>query len=517
MFRRTAIALLLPLFAACAGGEAGPCVRCTAEGPPEYIVVGSGAGGGPLAARLARAGRRVLLLEAGDDVGGRLQYQVPAMHALSTEDAEHAWWFWVKHHTDEAVDAADSKHTADGILYPRGSALGGSTAVNAMVTVLPPPADWNRLAELTFDRGFRASAMTPYFDRVREWLSIELPDPRLALGDPQVTGFLTAAATTFEGAGLGGTGATTANVASLLQGDVNQTLKSGEASGLYRLPLATRDGKRNGTREQLLATVAEGYPLTLVTGAFVTRVLWAQGAETPTAIGVEYVKKGKVYEASLKPEAAPPERLHALASREVILSAGVFNTPQLLMLSGIGERAQLEQHGIAPVAEVPGVGKNLQDRYEAPVVYDLGEPVDVLRGCRLGEADDPCLTAWHDGRGVYRTPGFLASLLFKATAGSPLADVQAFAVPSDARGYYPGYSRDSAAAKQRFTWLLLKAHTKNRDGDVRLAGASPFTRPSIHFHSFDEQSPLGDPDLAALVDGVKLVRQVQRSLRDVVA
>jgi choline dehydrogenase len=149
----------------------------------DFIVVGSGAGGGPLAARLARSGKRVLLLEAGTDVGNSDRYRVPAMHALSTEDADMAWWYFVRHNVDASIDAADSKVTKDGILYPRGSALGGSTAVNAMVTVLPSPSDWNRLAERTGDRSFRATGMQRYFDRVREWLSIELPDGSLAAGE----------------------------------------------------------------------------------------------------------------------------------------------------------------------------------------------------------------------------------------------------------------------------------------------------------------------------------------------
>src|SRR5581483_959497 len=129
-----------------------------------------------------------------------------------------AWWYFVKHHTDAAVDQTDSKWTSDGILYPRGSALGGSTAVNAMVTVLPSPSDWNRLAQLSQDDGFRAVAMEPYFERVRGWLGVQQPDPSLAAGDPQVTGFLTAAAQTFSGT------QEPVNLGTLLGGDVNAQL-----------------------------------------------------------------------------------------------------------------------------------------------------------------------------------------------------------------------------------------------------------------------------------------------------
>lgn len=486
----------------------------------EIIVVGSGAGGGTLAARLARAGKRVLLLEAGQDVGDRPKYQVPAMHALSTEDPAMAWWYFVKHHADPAVDAADSKVTPDGVLYPRGSALGGSTAVNAMVTVLPSRADWDRLAALTGDRSYRAAAMEGYYDRVREWLGVELADPALAAGDRKVTGLLAAAAQTYRGS-LGGDAGTPdflgagANVATAYGQDLNEALRGGEADGLYRLPLATANGARNGTRENLLATVAAGFPLTIETGALVTKVLFASTGGTPVATGVEYVRAAQAYGASLSPGKADGARVRAFASAEVVLAAGAFNSPQLLMLSGVGDEAHLRSKGVDVAVARAGVGQNLQDRYEAPVVTELGAPLDIVAGCGLaGEpSKDACYADWQRGEGVYRTPGFLATILTRSSASQPLSDLQIFAAPTDARGYYPGYSRDAAAAKNRFTWLLLKAHTKNTDGTVRLADASPFRRPEIAFNYFDEQDPLHDPDLLALVEGVKLVRRIQDQAR----
>jgi len=481
----------------------------------EYIVVGSGAGGGPLAARLARAGKRVLLLEAGDDVAGSLAYDVPAMHALATEDPAMAWWFFVRHHADSVVEKSNSKLTKEGVLYPRGSALGGSTAVNAMVTVLPSRSDWNRIAELTGDASWRADAMDPWFDKVREWLGVELPAPELGLGDRKVSTFLTAAAIAHEPSDV----ASSASLSTLLSHDVNEALRSGETTGVYRLPLATRGGRRNGTRERIVSTVAEGHPLTVVTGAFVTRIVWDEAASVPTARGVEYVPQRAVYGASLARQPVTAEPVTVLASAEVIVAAGTFNTPQLLQLSGVGDEAALAKHGIAPHVVLPGVGANLQDRYEAPVVSELTAPLDVVERCRLGEETatlDPCLEAWRGGEGVYQTPGFLAGVLMRSQPAEPLADLVAFAVPTDARGYYPGYSKDSARAKNRFTWLLLKAHTRNRDGHVRLADASPFERPIIDFASYDEKDPGHDPDLLALVRGVRFVRRIAETMRSLV-
>lgn len=102
------------------------------------------AGCGPLAARLAEAGHSVLVLEAGVDAGGSAKYQVPAFHAAATEEPGLAWNYFVEHYSDPEAAELDSKMTSKGILYPRGGALGGSTAVNAMINVLPKPNDWRR-------------------------------------------------------------------------------------------------------------------------------------------------------------------------------------------------------------------------------------------------------------------------------------------------------------------------------------------------------------------------------------
>lgn len=473
----------------------------------EFIVVGSGAGGGPLAARLARAGRSVLLLEAGADVGGKLEYQVPAMHALSTEDPEMAWWFFVRHHAEAGLDEQDSKHTPEGILYPRGSALGGSAAVNAMVTVLPSPWDWNRIAALTDDASWRAAAMAQHYDQVRQWLGVEVPDADLAMHDRKVSGYLAAAASAHAGEPVG----EGAELLRVLSQDVNASLSHGETTGLFRLPLATKDGRRSSPRELILETAAAGFPLTIRTGAFVTRVLF-DDARPPQAIGVEYASGDRIYGASLGTRGAPGERHVEHATEEVILSAGTFNSPQLLMLSGVGDPEVLEPLGIPVVAARPGVGENLQDRYEAPVVTEFTTPVSVVEDCELGALvepkRDPCLDEWQQGEGVYRTSGFLASVLRRSGPEEPYANLQIFAVPGDARGYFPGYSADSLARKTRFTWLILQAHTDNSDGYVRLQSADPFQTPDINFNYFDEAAPAADPDLQAMVEGVRFVRRI---------
>src|SRR5439155_1599918 len=122
-----------------------PPVACPAPGGTDeaydYVVVGSGAGGGPLAANLAREGYRVLLLEAGGD-DEPYTYQVPAFHALAAEDAHLRWDYFVRHYADESRQRRDWKYSnvpaafsRRGILYPRAGTLGGCTAHNAMITI----------------------------------------------------------------------------------------------------------------------------------------------------------------------------------------------------------------------------------------------------------------------------------------------------------------------------------------------------------------------------------------------
>src|SRR5262249_18992968 len=139
-----------------------------------------------------------------------------------------------------------------------------------------------------------------------------------------------------------------------------------DAFGACYTPLATSGHRRAGARERVL-DVAGRYPdrLTIELNALATRVLFGEGNR---ATGVEYLKGERLYRAVGRPrrDRGEPRTVHA--SREVILAGGAFNTPQLLMLSGVGPRKVLERHGLEVRVDLPGVGQNLQDRYEIGVV-----------------------------------------------------------------------------------------------------------------------------------------------------
>jgi choline dehydrogenase len=507
----------------CSGGKCDGLGDSPETTDFDYIVVGSGAGGGPLASRLARAGASVLLLEAGEDAGDKQNYQVPVFHPQSTEEPGLAWWYFIDHYTDPERQARDTKLTPEGILYPRGGALGGSTAVNAMITVLPKHSDWDQIAELTGDPSWQAGAMDRYYDRVREWLNVEQPDATLALGDLRLIGVLMAAIMQLVDEGHDGPDLNPFDIfdnidqiLNLIKRDINEELRRGDTEGVFTFPLATRNRARNGTRERIAATVAEGFPLTVRTRSLVTRVLFADQPDEsgrPRAIGVEFQDGAHLYRADLNsgsPEGG--ETVRAFARREVILSAGAFNTPQLLKLSGIGPRAELEQHGVPVAVDLPGVGENLQDRYEVGVVFDVGQDFRLLERCNFAATpDDPCLNDWRQGRGPYTSNGAVASILMRSSAAQAEADLHIFGLPGVFKGYKPGYAAEGVADKHHFTWVILKGHTENRGGTVKLRSADPRERPDIHFHYFDD----GDVDqgqdvndLTAVVNAVEFVRRV---------
>jgi len=523
------------------------------DNPYEYIVVGSGAGGGTLAARLAEHGRRVLLLEAGGDAhqlsGGdsldrarsRLpdDYDVPAFHSLASENDGLSWNFFVQHQTDAALDRRDPKYVSlppgrdvGGLLYPRAGTLGGCTAHNAMIFVYPQNADWNDIARLTGDRSWSASSMRRYFERLencrhrpiyrwlarlginptrhgwRGWLPVETTIPIEAFSDRHLRRVVIEA-------GL----AAIRQAPNLRQRlrwffigafDPNDwRLVKDDATGIRYLPLTTDRHRRYGTRERVL-DVARRYPdrLTISLNTVATRVLLD---DQRRAYGVEYRKGARLYRAHVAPSVEPGEAGTAYASREVILCGGVFNTPQLLMLSGIGPPEVLREQRIEQRVALPGVGRYLQDRYEVSVVsrMDFSE-WDIYRGASFC-AGDAAYEKWQaHGTGLYATNGAVLTVFTRSSAAGTLPGLFCVELVARFEGYRPGHSASLGTDKNYLTWVILKAHTKNAAGRVTLKNDDPLEPPTITFNQFQEG---GEEDVRAVVEGMRFVRRLNQRLR----
>ncbi len=235
---------------------------------------------------------------------------------------------------------------------------------------------------------------------------------------------------------------------------------------------------------------------------------------------MEYLDLPHAYRADPEPAAGPPsEPVQVRVRREVILAGGAFNTPQLLKLSGIGPREELERFGIPVRADLPGVGENLQDRYEVGVVHRMRKRFDLLKGLTFsppaeGADPDPGYVEWQTGKGVYTTNGALLGLVHRSRDDLADPDLFVFGLPAHFTGYYPGYSAKLAHQTDVFTWAVLKAHTVNRAGRVLLRSADPRDPPDIRFRYFEEGDDRAGADLDAVVAGVEIARGIMDGLGD---
>ncbi|OQE43387.1 hypothetical protein PENCOP_c003G05868 [Penicillium coprophilum] len=527
----------------------------------DYVVIGSGAGGGPVAARLAIAGYKVLLLEAGDDQGNATKQIVPALQLQSTEYEPMRWDYFVNHYSNQTRQKEDTKmtyrtpsgdlhvgsHAPDGseplgILYPRAGTLGGCTAHNAMITIYPYEKDWEQLASLTGNDSWSASNMRQYFKRLERnrylpssllghgfdgWLTTSLTDLRLVIEDQKLLSLILAGAAAAGQTLLGKLITTVAGLAGILLRDLNNPLPLRDyEEGPYQVPLAVDvpEYKRTGPREFLMKTVnavnsdgSRKYHLDIQLNTLVTKLRFETTGAKPRATGVDYLRGQSLYRAdpraSQTSSSGKPGSVNA--AREVILSAGSFNTPQLLKLSGIGPKEELSKLGISTLVNLPGVGRNLQDRYEMGTVGKSPTDFVLTSKCTfMYSLPDPCLEQYENDpffKGTYTTNGIAIAIIRKSSVAEDEPDLLISGAPVNFPGYYPNYSYDGLKDSQHWTWITLKSRSRNNAGTVELRSTDPRDMPIINFNSFDTgvtTDGADEKDLHAVYEAMQFSRTI---------
>jgi choline dehydrogenase len=277
--------------------------------------------------------------------------------------------------------------------------------------------------------------------------------------------------------------------------------------GLCAPPLTTTNHRRTGTRERLLdVRRRHGDRLTIELNALATKVLLD---DANRAVGVEYLQGEDLYRAGRSGGGNGVVK-NVRARLEVILAGGAFNTPQLLMLSGIGPAQHLHDRGLAVRVPLPGVGSNLQDRYEIGVVNRMREPWAFYKDATFSPGD-PQFRQWDTSSptGAYTSNGVALAFALKSSVAQGAPDLFCMSLLGEFKGYYPDFSIDVTKRLDYLTWVVLKGHTRNRTGTVRLRSGDPRDAVAIDFNYFQEG---GDEDLQAMIEGVRYVRSLGEPL-----
>jgi choline dehydrogenase len=425
----------------------------------DYIVVGAGSAGCVLANRLTASGRdRVLLLEAGGH-DRHLWIHIPLGYGKLFADARVNWLY--------STEPEPELHNRS-VIQPRGKVLGGSSSINGLLYLRGQPEDYDHWRQLG-NAGWSFDDVLPYFRRAENQ---ERGEDRLhGIGGPLAVSnvcephplceaFIDAA----EQAGL----------------PRNDDFNGPTQDGAGYFQLTAKNGRRWSTSMGYLRPARRRANLKVITGALTGRILF----EGRKAVGVQYRRDGLAHVAR--------------ASGEVILAGGAFNSPQLMQLSGVGPAALLRSHGIDVVADMPGVGEDLQDHLQVRMQYRCTEPItmnDVVnsRLRRVGAGLRYALFR----KGLLAIGAGYAGGFFRTSVQAATPDVQVHFI------IFSGET--SGAALHPFPGFIASVCQLRPEsrGFVRIKSADPAQAPAIQPHYLS--SPF---DRDVVVAGLKLLRRI---------
>lgn len=427
----------------------------------DYIVVGAGSSGAVIAARLSEdPSVSVLLLEA----GGRDRHPLQLMPLAFAKVANGRIGTWP--YLSEPEPGLDGRQ----LTLPRGRVLGGTSSINAMIAVRGNAADYDDWARAGCT-GWSHADVLPLFRRLEtHWRGAnehhggEGPVGIVPMDGPDMAWEPLVAAA--EAAGIA----------------YNPDANGAAQDGISRMESTVRNGRRCSSARAYLHPAFGRPNLTIITGALALRVL----LEGRRAVGVEYAQSG-----ALKT---------ARAEREVVLCGGAYNTPHLLLLSGIGPAEQLRQHGIAVAHDLPGVGENLAEHPNIINEYELNEDAGLTRHLRLDRAALAAARWFIGGTGPFAATGTCANVFARTLPGLDRPDVQMMCMPiSGSAGLY--LLRPEVPRLAVRTGFL---HPRSR-GHVRLRSADPRDVPRITMNLLVEPE-----DMDGMLRALELSRSIYR-------
>ncbi|MCW2763739.1 MAG: choline dehydrogenase [Marmoricola sp.] len=423
----------------------------------DYVIVGAGSAGCVLADRISAAGHNVLVIEFGGS-DRSIFIQMPSALSIPMNMAKYNWQYETE---PEPHLGGRRMHT------PRGKVIGGSSSINGLVYVRGNPMDFDRWQAEGAD-GWSYADVLPYFRRAEarreggdEYRgdSGALATSYGRLKNPLYHAFIKAA----QQAGYPATA------------DINGV----QQEGFGRMDMTVKNGVRWSAANAYLKPAMHRPNLSVVTHALASRIIF----DGRRATGVAYTRGGNEHIAH--------------AAREVILSGGPINSPQLLMLSGIGPAEQLRGHGIPVVHDLPGVGENLQDHLEFYFQVEATKPVTLYSSM------NPLAKALIGMRWLMRRDGLGATNHFESCGfirsrpGIAYPDIQYHFLPLAVT-----YDGKSMANGHGFQAHVGPMRSKSR-GHVRLRSADPAEKPEIFFNYMSHPD-----DWAEMRACVRLTREI---------
>lgn len=424
----------------------------------DYVIVGAGVAGCILANRLsADPETRVLLLEAGGNDRSPLIAAPGGLLPIMMSGA-HVWPYM----------SAPQRHLDDRQLYlPRGKVLGGGSSVNGMAYDRGFHSDYDRWSAAG-NRGWSFAEVLPYFRKLEsfapvddEWHGRDGPIrvTRAAQDHPFAKSFIAAGAQ----AGY----------------PVTHDLNGAARDGFGAVDLTIGQGRRSSASSAYLRPAKKRPNLTVLIHAHSRRVECENGA----ARAVQFRHDG--------------EDKRAVALREVILSAGAINTPQLLMLSGIGPAAHLTEHGIPVLRDLPGVGQGLQDHLAAHVKYTASKPLSMLRYLNPVRAAAAMVQYLALRSGPLADPGMSVACMVRSDPALDEPDIKMLLVSA----LFAHNGREMTPL-HGFYAHINAARPQSR-GSVTLASPDPATPPII-----DQNYNASESDRKVMRDGVRIARRI---------